>query len=80
MDHTPISVLIDRRLTFIVDEASFQKLKEEPELADSKTNVFTCPGKEPLKLKGTFVAQIEKLLAKCLRKFYVTAGSVEEYR
>ena len=37
----------------------FRKLKEEPQLSDSKAKILTYSSKEALKLKGTFIVQIE---------------------
>eukprot|EP00112_Aurelia_sp_Birch-Aquarium-sp1_P015403 Seg3408.2 transcript_id=Seg3408.2/GoldUCD/mRNA.D3Y31 product="putative protein K02A2.6" protein_id=Seg3408.2/GoldUCD/D3Y31 len=76
VDGTPINMLIDSGSTLnIIDETSLQKLKEEPQLANSKANIFTYLGKEPLKLKGTFIAQVEAFGKETQAKFYVTEGS-----
>ena len=76
IDGTQINMLIDSGSTLnIIDEASLQKLKKEPKLEDSKAKIFTYFGKEPLKLKGTFIAQIEAFGKETQAKFYITEGS-----
>ena len=76
VDGTPINMLIDSGSTLnIMDEVSLQKLKKEPQLSDSKAKIFTYSSKEPLKLKGTFIAQIEAFGKETQAKFYVTEGS-----
>ena len=62
-----------------MDEVSLQKLKEEPQLSDSKAKIFTYSSKEPLKLKGTFITQIEAFGKETQAKFYVTEGFQEEH-
>ena len=76
VEGTRINMLIDSGSTLnIMDEVSLQKLKEEPQLSDSKANIFTYSSKEALKLKGTFIAQIEAFGKESQAKFYVIEGS-----
>ena len=79
VDGTPINILIDSGSTLnIMDEVSLQKLKGEPQLSDSKAKIFTYSSKEALKLKGTFITQIEAFGKETQEKFYVTEGFQEE--
>ncbi len=76
VDSTPINMLIDSGSTLnILDEISFKKLKTKPNLEDSKTKIFTYQAKEPLKLKGTFIAHTEAFGKETDAKFYVTEGT-----